>query len=178
MPTFSFSYDPREFYQVNRVTQRLTGSRQRWFILAMCAALVVVYIGLPTLSGTFNWSLVNFIPLAVTLVLLLAVGPLATWYAAKTLPRRSPSLQGPQERVLSSDGFQVRGRGAVTSFEWSAIQRAVETKRTFLFFFNQKQAHYLPKRAIPTSADLEQVRTLLRERLGARFEQMGANGAA
>ena len=178
MPTYTFTYDSREFYEADCLVQRLVGSRRRWLFVAFYGIVVLLYIVPPLLYGTFNWSLVNFVPLAILTVILVAIGPLARWHKARTLPRRDPSLQGPQQRVLSDEGLQVRGVGVVTSYEWSTIQRAVETTHLFLLFVHPKWAHYLPKRAIPTSAELEQVRALLRSKLGDRFRQLGFYGAA
>jgi len=61
---------------------------------------------------------------------------------------------------------------------WAAIQRVVETRDFFLFFFNARQAHYLPKRAIPTAEDLQHVRELVGAHVGARFERLAVGGAA
>lgn len=170
MPSYSFMYDPREFYRTHLAVQRIVGRRWRLAYAAFAALLLILYVVPPLLYGTFDWSLANFVPLVVLALIVVFARPVAAWYTARTLPRREPSLQGPQGRVLTENGLEVRGHGVVLTLEWAAILRVIETPEVFLLFFNRKYAHYLPKRAIP-DGEVEQVRQLFREKLGERFEE-------
>jgi hypothetical protein len=109
------------------------------------------------------------LPFLVIVLLIVFGQPLALWYTARTLPKREPSLLGVQSRTVGDDALQVQSPGAHLTLEWTAIPRVVETPEVFLFFFNRKSAHYLPKRAIP-AGEIDQVRQLIRSKVGDRFE--------
>jgi hypothetical protein len=166
-----FDWDPKQMYRVFRLATRY-GSRQ-WPIYLWMLALGA-WTGGPTLyrqfrDGGFGNVSLGLLALSLfPLVLVLAIGPLMSWWAARRLPRVRPSVRGPITVAVGPRG--VRSAGLIASGEvpWSALLKTVETQEFFLFFVSKLQALYLPKVSLEASS-VASVRTLAASELGKRF---------
>lgn len=134
---------------VARHATRLVG------VVLAAIGLVLVLFGLPgsALIGTgTGWVLIG-------------------WFFADRGPWHNRFVQQPVEAVLTEDGLQYTGTGAVrfvSSWSWTDFRYAVETPDQFVlvgFAHRTGFVPYLPKRAL---ADPAAVRALLADRLEVR----------
>ena len=63
--------------------------------------------------------------------------------------------------------FELASENYLQRHPWSDIVRCVETDEFFLFFYNKRMAHYLPKRAIGL-VEAQAIRELIEAHRGAR----------
>jgi hypothetical protein len=164
----TYDFDWREHYRATRAVTRLTWLRWTgWAIglvvLGMVALTIRATAGkMPTAS-----VLLNLAPWLVLCAVWVAIIPYTQWRAAKKLPTRDASVQGPQERIVDDTGYHSRGNGVALDIPWHAMARGVETEQFFLFFYNKQCAYYVPKRALG-SEERAGVRQLMREKLSGR----------
>jgi YcxB-like protein len=168
----TFLYDPDQHAAALRDAYRASGARRtRWAIalgvpLAMTA---LTFAGAPDDPLAAFWSVVPYWVLFPFLGL--GMLPLQRRWAARALPKRDPTVLGPQRRVLDTAGLQVGGNGVHLSFDWAGIQRVLETPAFFLFFFSKGSAYYIPKSAL-SGAQVEGVRGLVAAHLSADRPRM------
>ena len=109
------------------------------------------------------------LPYLLLAALWLSVIPVLGRREARRLLERDPSGAGVQERSVDAIGYHVHTNGTRIQLPWSAIVRCVETESSFLFYTDEKHAHFLPKRVLRPS-DLRAVRALSRTALGERAQ--------
>jgi hypothetical protein len=98
--------------------------------------------------------------------------PLQRRWAARSLPKRDPTVRGVQRRRLDDNGLLVEAPGVHLELQWPAIQRVVETSELFLFLFNKDGGYYYPKRVLST-AEIDEVRSMIRSHVGGRAMLLG-----
>lgn len=100
--------------------------------------------------------------------------PVLIWIQTK---RGFANLQEFQTKVqysLSADGYKVSDPKSSAQIGWDSILRAVETKHSFHLFFHKALFHTIPKRCFERPEDIERVRTILKDRFGARAMLFGS----
>ena len=85
------------------------------------------------------------------------------WLTPRSSARTMAKLRLGQQRFIMDDQM-IGAETAIGKHQlkWSAIRRVVETPNFLLFFVTDNDAHYLPKRAVPTAAALAEVRALIK----------------
>jgi len=167
--TAQFDFDSGEYYRVLRAAWR--HDPNRWFVwvfgLAVPAAILWFSV-VRHLDDMSPWEAFwNALPWVLLGAFYLMLVPSAHRATARKALANDPSLRGPQSRSVDETGLHVRGAGFAQDFAWSDIVRVVETPDFFLFYYNKRAAHYMPKRVLDAAA-IEQVRALIRAKLPDR----------
>jgi hypothetical protein len=165
MAHVTYDFSSSEHYRASRIVTQ----RSRWSWLPWIAAiLLVVLVTIGQLSTdrpldplSVLLSIVPYVGLALVWV---AGLPLLQRYAAFNLPKVDPSVRGPQERIVDTDGYHSRGNGVSIDLPWHVMAQSIETEDFFLFYYNKKCAYYLPKRTA-SDAEIAEIRELIRTRL-------------
>lgn len=168
-----FDFDSSEYYRALRVVSRHTAAR--WLswgfgALALVLAAVSVRDGWGRVSPVALF--LNALPWVLLGVFWVAFLPISQRRAARSLPKRDASVQGPQERTVDASGFHSRGNGVALDVPWHAMVQGLESDEFFLFFYSKQLAYYLPKRVL-SGTQIEEVRTLMRSGLGERARLLG-----
>lgn len=88
------------------------------------------------------------------------------WHARRLVPRHTDTR--PEQQVgVSPEGIRARGPVGVATVDWSAVRRAIETRRFFLMFTSHSRALYVPKEFC-TEQQLADIRALLVEYSGLK----------
>lgn len=81
-----------------------------------------------------------------------------------------PHVDKPVTFSIGETSVGVRSSTERTDEKWNEIRKVVETPEFFLFIVSEDCAHYLPRHAISSDADLQALRGLIRTQLGERAE--------
>jgi hypothetical protein len=164
-----FDFDSHEYYRVLLAAWRQDPNR--WFVwafgLGVPATIIWLNVGRhwdEVRPWEAFWSVLPWVLLGAFYLLLV---PTVYRTAARKALANDPSLRGPQSRSVDENGLHVRGASFAQDFAWSDIVRVVETPDFFLFYYNRRAAHYVPKRVLD-AAGIEQVRALVRSKLSHR----------
>jgi hypothetical protein len=164
-----YAFDQREHYRALRAMMRY--NPVWWLIPALGIGLPAIALWAFVIRDWDRLSLLGVVINGAPWIALGAFYLTMPWLMARTFARRAirddPSVRGEQIRTVSPEGLVVRGANLLQRFPWADIVRAVETPEFFLFFYNRRAAHYIPKRAL-MSADLEALRTLLDSHTSSR----------
>ena len=166
--TASFEYDPKEWYAASRAVTRST--HWRWtiplfsvLIPAIGFVLSLDHWDVMTPSARF-WS---SLPWLLLFLFYIALIPVMQRRRVQRLKTDEPTVRGTQSRTVDETGFHVRGHGFAQDLAWGELHRVVETDRFFLFFYNKRCAHVMPKRVL-SSDEVAGARTLIAQRIGER----------
>jgi hypothetical protein len=169
--TFRFQWDMGEYIRAARaVTRHLQGNRFRIVFgvlpvlasIALAAAVISPSEGrLERLAAIVPWLLVLGLWF---LFLLWGVPYLNAWQ----FKRHDPSAKTEMFRVIENEGIQSGTGLSRVALKWEGIGRVIETPEFFLFYYNPRCAHYLPKRTIAGPEELEAVRDFIRTKVAER----------
>jgi hypothetical protein len=163
-------FDPTEHYLASREVSRGTwGHFIIWGFGALSVLLLVWHIASAWGERPPFTVLVGALPYFVLAGFWFIFIPFSQRRAARKLPETDASIRGLHTRTVDDEGFHFRGNDVALDVPWHAMQRAKETDKFFLFFYNKQCAYYLPKRAL-TSTEIGEVRALVREGLGDRAQ--------
>lgn len=142
--------------------------RYTWFVIVPVWALLLLISvwaggGLSTLKSVFPWLLVVSFWMA-----LFRFG--APWLAARTYPKQHPCVTSPFGVTLDGEGVRSTCNHSDVLIRWDGVRRAIETRDFFLFFYNDRCAAYLPKRALAVPGELERARELILTHVPLRDE--------
>jgi hypothetical protein len=167
-----FEYDSAEAARAGMVAARKAGGL--WISYAVIGA-IVLWNTIPPAYAQWQrggWRAISLpllaLGMAPWLLLLLAL-PLAARWAARRALRTGPSTRGTQRVGVAEWGLQVAGPMYSGELKWPAFMRAVETDEFLLFFISRLQPIFIPKRLL-SAAELEQVRALTSDGLGAKAD--------
>jgi hypothetical protein len=145
-----------------------------WFRLGnwsvRLSLLILSLLGLLLLSR-FEFSQTSANPiLAIPLVFVLMpiLYPVVIWIQTKRGFANLLEFQTKVQYSLSADGYRVSDLKSSAQIEWDSILRAVETRHSFHLFFQKALFHTIPKRCIEQPEDIARIRTILKDRFGAR----------
>jgi hypothetical protein len=165
----NFQFDADEWYRASRAVTNATV--WRWIIPLGGIALPAVMIGSNVLPHWREMSAgaiaANTAPWIILAVFYLALMPRLQKQAALKAQTNDPSLRGLQRRAVTEEGLEISGANFEQAITWSDLVRAVETPEFFLFFYNKRCAHFVPKRAL-SEAGVQRVRSLIAERMNER----------
>ena len=139
----------------------------RWGGVFVGAILPILMIALQLVrGGTLQAALLNGLVWIVVFPAFWFIGiPLAQRRGASRTFNTMPAAQG--ERVYTFDGDDITLAGGLSSgvVKWKAIVRVVETPDLFLLFLNGQVAHFVPKAAFASEADVSRFRKLVAEKV-------------
>ena len=180
----SSPWDFGEHMQVLRAVDRVA-MRRRPVVRLVRIAFPFLLIVL--LSSSVLRDVTSQPPLVIALSLLPYLLLVTLWFAflswgqfylaARRTQRLDPSARGVLTRTLNTDGFRIDGTGQAVDLRWEGIHSIIETSEFFLIFFNRLCAYYIPKHLVRSSVELDEIRTLLRVKLGDRAS-LAPSGAA
>lgn len=98
------------------------------------------------------------------LILILAIRPLASFWAAHRYVKTSRLATAVQRITVAETGIQIAGPFSSGFFEWSVLFKVAEAERFFLFFLTKAQPIFLPKRVLEGTA-VDTIRALVRRRV-------------
>ena len=93
--------------------------------------------------------------------------PLAHMLNTFSYRRRNRSVGGEQTYVLTPEEYSQSGSVFDVKLKWEAFIKARETPRFFLLYVAPHWAHFIPKSAVRSSAEMSSLRSLIRQTLGA-----------
>jgi hypothetical protein len=154
-------------YRLGLLACRRRTKGQRWraligsVIVYSCLAFILVMISIG--AGRLS-DIIAFLFLA-------AFWGAVKWYAphrfGKKMMKDSPLAQAEHTLEVSDTGIESRTALANSSISWKSIVDWVEGKTMFAVFLSSVSFFPLPKRAM-TDGQLEELRTLLREKVNPR----------
>lgn len=77
---------------------------------------------------------------------------------------KSPDANNPVRWTIDADGVELRGVNSETKLKWSGYVRVRETDLGFLFYFQARLAHWLPKSGFKSESDIDTVRNWIQEK--------------
>lgn len=144
-----FDFDTSEHFRASRAVTRLTPARYySWVLAAGCVAMLAWSLWSLPPDEDLRDKLLTVGPWLLLAIFWACLIPFTQWRLARKMPKRDPSVLGPQERIVDTEGFHSRGNGVSLDVPWHAVQKVVETDEFFFFFYNKRCAYYLPTRAI------------------------------
>jgi len=151
-----------------RVVQRRLGGG--WLAPALLLGGPALIVGMTMLGGrSLEQALTANVFWIVLGPLLLFVGlPRITRQTVRATIKGNPATTAPTLYRFTETGFEERECPVEVSVGWPAIADAVETETVLLLFIGRTTAYIVPRPALVAGGQLEAVRALLRERLGAR----------
>jgi hypothetical protein len=165
----------RDHLDALRVVQRRFGSP--WLAPALFLGGPALIVVMTVLGGKSlqHAVIANLFWIVVGPLMLFLGLPSATRQTVRFLTKRNPTATAPQLYRFTETGFEERECPVEVSIAWSAITDAVETKAVLLLFTGRTTAYIVPRRALMAAVQLEAVRALLRDRLGARAHLLTAS---
>jgi len=171
---FVFSYTSQDIVDAVRLLNKAQTPRKRalagWIIIWIVVAVIMfLYIshaqralrGGTTTSALDPWrilmsplAMIAFIALVAHLWLRF-ISPIRVW-------KRSPRLQQPQSITIDDTGIRLESVNSSTHWNWSAFRRLRETETLFVADLEAPQMLIVPKRALASSAALDELRSVLR----------------
>jgi len=171
--TFATDVRLEELQRASRAVQ----NQQRvfkWMIrLSVVSPILLVVMGWLS-KGDLRQALLDNVWFAVLIVVMMFV--VVPWFQRRTVSKAyyaNPAMQGQQTYEFTPDGLRMVGPLSSVSVAWPGILSAVETDEFLLFFVQKNLAYYLPKRAVSSTAELEELRELARQKLGERAQGLG-----
>jgi hypothetical protein len=133
----------------------------KWIVIGvwlLCAAMAVAGLTMGDLSVA--WQLV---PLVVVVGALLAVFyRLTGWLHARQVGRNDPNVAHPITHTADASGFRVATHSATVDLRWDRVHKVRETEDMFLVYYIPRFAYFLPKRAVGSSREVEELRNRIR----------------
>lgn len=86
------------------------------------------------------------------------------WRQAKTIER---TLE-PAKFAFSENGLETNSKSTSTKVTWDAFQKVQELKEDFLFYPQKNIFYTIPKRSFTNDLQIEDFRSLVREKLGKK----------
>jgi len=168
--TVSARIDFRTHYHASRaVIARVWNTYVAWVFFFAVPVGVLIFMVVShrdiTAPAAFGWP-AWMLPVAGFLFMAVFM-PLSTMLNIYTYRRRNPSV-GTQTWELTPERYSVSGSLFNTTLKWGAFINARETKRFFLLYISPRWAHFVPKSAIGSQAELSAIRALIRQKLGAK----------
>lgn len=93
------------------------------------------------------------------------------WNLRRVIGRQlksNPAAQGIQRYSISEAGIGMTGSLHNLDLKWEAIIKAVESRYDFFLYFSKVGAYFLPKTALANEHQQEELRRLLKTKLGER----------
>jgi hypothetical protein len=135
------------------------------FLLLLSGSLIFAVV----VSQDRPAVLIALVPWLLLILLWLSFARWGTgWLQAWNAKRLDPNTAHPFEHVLAESGIQVHAHTTSTDLKWIGVYKVMEMPDLFLFYYNKRCAHYLPKRAIASAAELQAVRAFIRAHVPER----------
>lgn len=165
MPAYTFRWDQREYARavmaIGRHMQTGRVMQVFWWVVVLAFGFSVAIV-----LALDDDPVAALVPLAPWLLLFLASMATGRWglprLYARRFARESPDARHPLTVGVGAEGIEVASFSTSGRLSWNGIHRVVETPEFFLFYINPRQAHYLPKHAIPSADELGEIRRIAR----------------
>ena len=160
--TSQFKFDRKEYQLALRETWAFNPGRWVLPVMGILLPGVMLWVAVGQYWGEISAkdAVLSALPWLLLSGFYMSMLPLMRRAAARKALENDPALRGAQTRIVDDAGLQVAGAGFSQQLRWSDLVRAVETEHFFLFFYNKRIAHYLPKRSLRAD-DVSKVRALL-----------------
>jgi hypothetical protein len=134
----------------------------KWIVVAVwTAGVLLAAAGIGLGDAGIAWRLAPL--LALVGVMLLVFYPLTGWLHASQVGRHDPNVAHPITHTLNASGLDIMTRAATVHVKWEGMHKVRETDDMFLFYYTDRYAYFLPKRAVGATAEVD----ALRDRIGA-----------
>lgn len=163
--TFEILLNPAETVRVAQTIERRARTPRTQLLWIGFMALPFLIAGV---FGVPFSTLIIYVGLLIAFAAFTAFLPAIRRWQVGRFYRDTPSLAGPQRYEFSDAGIAISNANASNLIRWSAITEAAELPDVFLLYYSKKCAYYVPKRVIPTEAEIDALRALLHANLGAR----------
>ncbi|HUR95880.1 MAG TPA: YcxB family protein [Gemmatimonadales bacterium] len=163
----------QDHWDALQVVQRRLG--YRWVAPTLCVGGPALLVLVSLVSGrSFQHALfVNVFWIVLGGLILIAM-PLTHRRNLRALLRGNPDATAPVLYRFTDRGFEERECPVEVSIAWPEIREAVETATVLLLFVGRTRAFIVPRRALEQADQLDSVRVLLHDRLGARARRVGS----
>ena len=155
------------FKALRAVTWRTMSTRFAYvFFLGVPLIVVVLVVAIHPHPLAFllkNWTGVVAGPAFIFVFL-----PLLQLWTVYSHRKHNAALRGTQVYEFVADGIVMRGDLHSTELNWNALFRVVETREFLLLYHSKAAAHFLPKRALASDAQLKDLRQIFWDHLHDR----------
>src|SRR5207245_9766787 len=104
--------------------------------------------------------------LAIFILLALLLFP---YLRIRSLFRKSPRFQEPVRYTFNAEGLRFESQHGSGAFKWSAFDRAVATRKVFVFSMTSQSGAYIPKRYLTSPDDVALFRQLIRDNFKGKW---------
>lgn len=133
----------------------------KWIVIGvwlLAVAMAVTGIAMGDLS--IAWQLVP--PLVVLTAMLVLFYRITGWLHAWQVGRNDPNVAHRITHTLDASGFHVATHSATVDLRWDRVHKVRETEDMFLVYYIPRYAYFLPKRAVGSAREVEELRGRIR----------------
>jgi hypothetical protein len=159
--TARFMWDRDEHRRlVRQITVHASKGKSARKTYLTLGAIWVVIVMIPILMGDWGGAKAVF-PWLLVLAFWLGLFRFGTpWLAARSYRKQHPCVSDPFGVTLDGEGVRSTCSHSDVLIRWSGVRQAIETREFFLFFYSDRCAAYLPKRALTAPGELGRAREL------------------
>jgi hypothetical protein len=151
--------------------------RRSWPILAATLAILILWMAVliydMASAPKLYDILANTLPLIVVLFLWTLVVAIRPYIAALRQRKTQTYIRDPLTYRFSDEALAVTGPNAAWTVAWNSVRSIVETKNLFVVYHGPTAATIVPKRFFENSEAEEDLRSLLKIAVQARFSKGG-----
>lgn len=149
--------------------------RIRTFLTYGCLAVFVITIAITnfkqrTPPGPGQQTLPIYFVLPIIFLVMGSILPFLIPILNRLLVRNHwrnfPRAEAQIEVEFSETGMALSGAGIQASIQWHVFTHYVESSKVFLLYEGPSFSHYFPKRCFADAVQIDEFRSLLRDRIG------------
>lgn len=159
---FEYELSVEDLAELHRAINQLRALIKPILMVTALMALVASFFFCRYLRFTFDNIILLVSPCLVILWMVLAIRPDAT----RLKKELNPSLRGRHSADLSDKGLTWTSEVSRGEERWSGFVSYLETANLFVLFSSPDAARILPKRALQSEVEVEQVRSILASQIG------------
>ncbi len=133
----------------------------KWIVIGVWLLGALMAIAGPVLGDAgMAWQLAP--PLVVVGVMLAVFYRLTGWLHAWQVGRNDPNVSHPITHTVDASGFRITTHSATVDLRWDRVHKVRETEDMFLVYYIPRYAYFLPKRAVGSEPEVEELRDQIR----------------
>lgn len=165
MISIEFNYSSDDYVRASRfMRKRLTWWRSISFTVGIFAPLLALFGKRAFLNLAWLAPII-----AIWLVLLIAMPMYEDWNVRRQV-KNTPAAEGLFTCTFSNEGLHLVGSLEEFEWKWEALVRVVESDEDFHFYGSESFVKFLPKRAFISDSQQNQLRMLLKTRIGHKAQ--------
>jgi hypothetical protein len=150
--SFTFDWRPKDHARVTSLLLSEQVARGIGRILKVAIAVFLVFAAVVTAATAISGDLTSTLqlgPLVIIVAVLTSKFPEITGrIQAWRVGRSDPNVDHPMVHTFGPAGLRVGMHTVDAELKWAGMHKVRETSDMFLFYYSERLAYYLPKRAV------------------------------